>query len=696
MNVVIYALGVALILSCFLDVRIKEAERLFPFMLVRILLLMPAMAAVYLFVSLNLQFHLIAPLFFSENVFSLTWMLMAYRLHHAVLPETAKSKIFHLLFAVAGGIVIGAGGNWLFNPPATELVDNVILLPRYGQLYLSSLFMLIAVFFMAWRLEMFWRALAHKDRWQYKYLVIGFFLACGSLFWCSSYRLLYRQLNGEHQSLLAVLLLIAWLFISYAVVRYRLLNRKLFVSRKVIYSAAAPIAFAGYLILLGLASLLMRAFGWSLPFIFQWLLIVMGLLFVVVLVFSVKVRATVKYFISTHFYVNKYEYRDEWLAFSSLLQGTLTEREVVDALHRILSESLYTRQIMIWLGDAQEGFRLIDGDKNQGRVTDGVITADDPLVLYLQTEQYFYLEMPGNAKATQRVISEKKDFFRTSELVLAVPLTIGGQCVGLVGLGPEYTGGRYGRDDFDLLTALGSQAASAILAARTAEKLAQARETSAWSALSAFVLHDIKNAAAMLSLAMVNAPAHIDNREFQRDLLALIDDALKRMTRVLKRLKTLKGEMVPTIQEIDIDRILSECCRVLAKKLPNIVIELKDNREVIINTDPAFIEHILENLLLNALEAGGPGTRVQIGVVDGSSRFVDLEIVDNGPGIPLDLLPDRLFQLFKTGKQNGSGIGLWQVKQFVESLGGTIAAENVEGGGAKFVVRLPISGAAPK
>jgi len=689
MNIVIYALGVALILSCFLDVRIKEAERLFPFMLVRVLLLMPAMAGVYLFVSFNLQFHLIAPLFFSENVFSLIWILMAYRLHHAVLPEALKSNIFHLCFAVAGVIVIGTGGNWLFNPPATELVDTVILLPRYGQLYLSSLFMLIAVFFMAWRLEMFWRTLAHKERWHYKYLVIGFFLACGSLFWCSSYRLLYRQLNGEHQSLLAVLLLIAWLFISYAVVRYRLLNRKLFVSRKVIYSAAAPIAFAGYLILLGLASLLMRAFGWSLPFIFQWLLIVMGLLSVVVLVFSGKVRATVKYFISTHFYVNKYEYRDEWLAFSSLLQGTLTEREVVDALHRILSESLYTRQILIWLGDVQEGFRLIDGDKDQGRATYGVITADDPLVLYLQNEQYFYLEMPGNAKAMQRVISEKKEFFRTSELVLVVPLIIGGQCVGLVGLGPEYTGGRYGRDDFDLLTALGSQTASAILAARTAEKLAQARETSAWSALSAVVLHDIKNAAAMLSLAMVNAPAHIDNREFQRDLLALIDDALKRMTRVLKRLKTLKGEMVPTIQEVDIGRILSECCNVLAKKLPNIVIEPKDNREVVINTDPAFIEHILENLLLNALEAGGPGTRVQIRVVDSSSRFVDLEIVDNGPGIPLDLLPDRLFQLFKTGKQNGSGIGLWQVRQFVESLGGTIEAENVEGGGAKFVVRLP-------
>ena len=164
---------------------------------------------------------------------------MAYGLHHAFFrrPQGQNNS------SVFCGCRIGrgrCGGLLAVHPPEAITFDNVILFPRYGQLYLSSLFLLIAVFFMAWRLEMFWRALAQKDRWQYRYLVIGFFLACGSLFWGSSYRLLYRQLNGEHQSLLAVLLLIAWLFILYAVVRYRLLNRKLFVSRKVIYSAAWP------------------------------------------------------------------------------------------------------------------------------------------------------------------------------------------------------------------------------------------------------------------------------------------------------------------------------------------------------------------------------------------------------------------------------------------------------------------------
>ena len=694
MNVVIYALGVALIFSWLFDARVKETERLFSFGLLRVLLLLPLLASVYFYVSLNLQIHLIAPLIFSENVFSLTWLIMAYRLHHAVLPEDAKSKIFHLLFAVAGGIVIGTGGNWPFNPPAIELVDNIIWFPRYGQLYLSSLFMLISIFLMAWRLEIFWRSLTQKDRWQYKYLVIGFFLACGSLFWCASYRLLYRQLDGEHQLLLAVLLMIAWFFILYAVSRHRLLNRKLYVSRKVIYSIAAPTAFASYLILLGLASLLMRAFGWSLPYIFQWLLIVIGLLIVVVLVFSGKVRSTVKYFISTHFYVNKYEYRDEWVAFSSLLQGALTEREVVDALHRILSECLYTRRIMIWLGDMQDGFRLIGSDIDAVGSADTVIAADDPIVLCINNEQYFYLEMPVNSQVWQFVISEKRDFFRRSGLVLVVPLIIGGQCVGLIGLGSEYTGGRYGRDDFDLLTALGSQAASAILAARAAEKLAQVRETSAWDTLSAFVLHDIKNAATMLNLVKENAPAHIHKPEFQQDLLASVDDALKRMNKVHERLKTLKGETRPAIKAVEIGQFVHDCCKELTRKLPDLTIDVQCRLSLTVKTDSKIVTQILENLMLNALEAGGPGTLVQVNVSNADHKSVQLEITDNGPGIPAELLPDRLFGPFKTTKPNGSGIGLWQVKQLVESLGGTIEAENVDGGGATFVVRLLIDGTA--
>ena len=68
-----------------------------------------------------------------------------------------------------------------------------------------------------------------------------------------------------------------------------------------------------------------------------------------------------------------------------------------------------------------------------------------------------------------------------------------------------------------------------------------------------------------------------------------------------------------------------------------------------------------------------------------------MEIIDNGPGIAEELLPDVLFEPFKTSKDGGSGIGLWQVKRMAVRLGGSVSAENRLEGGARFVIRLPLA-----
>jgi signal transduction histidine kinase len=263
----------------------------------------------------------------------------------------------------------------------------------------------------------------------------------------------------------------------------------------------------------------------------------------------------------------------------------------------------------------------------------------------------------------------------------------------LIGLGPEFTGGRYDHDDFDLLTALGTQTASALLAVRMADKLAHARERQAWDKLSAFVLHDVKNAATMLSLARENAPDHIQDPEFQQDLLEAVDDALRRMDRVYERLSMLKGEFPPVWQDLELSRFLKNGCRLLGKKLGAMKIALDCRTGIQAHTDPIFLSRILENLLLNALESGGDGTVVRIKVSnDDDQGQTVIEITDNGPGIPEHLLPNELFEPFKTTKPKGTGIGLWQVERLVTSLKGSIAAENAAEGGARFVLRLPLVG----
>ena len=689
MILTIYALNIALLFSVVLDLRTKEADRRLSLGLVRILFILSLLAGVYLFTYFYSGCYTTPFFYHSENIFALLGMALAYRLYQVTSSKEGYSFLFRLLVAAGSVAVLAAAGYAYSRPALGAIVDGVLVFSHYGIIYCSGLFLLMAVLLLSWRLEAFWRSLDTGEKWRYKYLTVGLFLVCAMLGWSSSYRLVYLRLPQDHLLLLAITIIIALMLMVYALARHRLLNRKLFVSRKVVYATITPITFSGFFILVGIMALLSRLFGWSVPFVLQWIVTILGVLGITVFALSGGVRRHVKYFISTHFYVNKYEYRDEWLAFSDLLQEKLTEKGVGEAMYQILRASLYTNTILIWLGDTQKGFRLIYTPRDQARDNDEIITGDDPLVSYLHNAPYLYSRGGDADPLRSSILIEKGAFLKIHDIVLVVPLILGNQCAGLIGLGPEITGDRYGHDDFDLLAALSSHAASALLAVQNAEKLARAREQSAWSNLSAFVLHDIKNAATMLDLVRKNASHHIDNPEFQQDILQSIDDALKRMAKVQTRLSVLKEEMVPDIRPVELRVLLRTCCDRFYQKMPDLDIALECPTDLSIRTDPGFIHQILENLLINAREAGGSGTAVYIEVSVDSMIRIDLQ--DNGRGIAADLLPDALFEPFKTTKPKGTGIGLWQVRHLVASLKGTISAENVVAGGARFVVRLPLA-----
>ena len=105
--------------------------------------------------------------------------------------------------------------------------------------------------------------------------------------------------------------------------------------------------------------------------------------------------------------------------------------------------------------------------------------------------------------------------------------------------------------------------------------------------------------------------------------------------------------------------------------------------------DKRRIEQVVTNLVANACKYA-PGCPIDVVVVldDDCVRIV---VEDAGPGIEPEVLP-HVFARFRRGRHAGStglGLGLWLAKVVVEAHGGTVAAENKRGGGARFVVRLP-------
>lgn len=109
----------------------------------------------------------------------------------------------------------------------------------------------------------------------------------------------------------------------------------------------------------------------------------------------------------------------------------------------------------------------------------------------------------------------------------------------------------------------------------------------------------------------------------------------------------------------------------------------------LITGNPEYLRLVVHNLVRNAAQAGATDILIRASAGTSTSA-VSLEVTDNGPGLPPGVLGAQLFQPFATsGKRNGTGLGLYLVKRYVELLGGQVEAVNQPGGGARFSISLP-------
>jgi signal transduction histidine kinase len=127
-------------------------------------------------------------------------------------------------------------------------------------------------------------------------------------------------------------------------------------------------------------------------------------------------------------------------------------------------------------------------------------------------------------------------------------------------------------------------------------------------------------------------------------------------------------------------------------KLQMVAEGLPSGRSALLEIDSARMEQILGNLLANALRYTPEGGEVQVHL-EWSPKAARISVCDNGPGIPSEALP-HIFERFyradksRTRSEGGTGLGLAIARQLAEAHGGTLTAENMPEGGAKFILTL--------
>lgn len=582
---------------------------------------------------------------------------------------------------------IGFGTGHVILPVQLEAAGPLYpALDVWGKLFFSAY--LLGLVLVLLHLENLYRNAGRMTRWKVKFLVVGIFLAFASQIVATSYALLYGLIHPLHPFFGSLAFLIGGGMVAFSLVRHRLLDVDIFVSRYVIYRSLTLGLVGGYLLSLGMVAEIFRWLDIPLDLLTETFLTILGASALSLLLLSEEVRRKVKSYIHAHFYKHKYDYRKEWMEYTQRLSRSIAIPDIAaQTVNRIL-DVMWIRQAAMYTVGESPGHMTLAHQVNYESLP-AMLVLDIAAVKTLQKHATLIPSAAENGNQSDVTGEMSRHIFEGVPVGLLVPVAALDNLVGLLVVGPELSGKAFGVDDGDLLAAVAAQAGAMILNARLAQEASEGREIQAVAVLSTFITHDLKNAVAMLSMLAENARIHIGKPEFQTDAIRTLSEITTKMRTLLAALSPSKERAVDQVQPVNLGSAVEDWIREFTPQLPpRIRVETRLRATPIVRAKPEELRTVLQNLLLNSVEAMSDEGVIRIETSQENGRVV-LAVTDSGRGMTPEFIRQRLFRPFQSTKARGLGIGLYQCRQIVQAVGGTLTAESQEGKGTRMVVKLP-------
>jgi signal transduction histidine kinase len=222
--------------------------------------------------------------------------------------------------------------------------------------------------------------------------------------------------------------------------------------------------------------------------------------------------------------------------------------------------------------------------------------------------------------------------------------------------------------------------------------MAQRERLAAVGDVAAAFAHEVRNPLNAVSMGLQRlraefAPAPVE--DYAR-VVDLMQGEVTRLNGIVEEFLTLARPLPLTPTAVPVDAMLGELAALVEGQARAAAIDVRLSLPTpapVVMADRDHLEQVLLNLVLNAIQASGPGGTVTL-EAQALRDAVVLTVDDTGPGIPPDVLP-RIFDPYFTTKAGGLGLGLTIARRIVEAHGGALQVESPPGRGARFRVRLP-------
>ncbi len=459
------------------------------------------------------------------------------------------------------------------------------------------------------------------------------------------------------------------------------------VSRHLLFHTAALTGAGIYLLAVGGAGYYLRHVGGELGALLQVTFLFGAALLLTLVLFSGTFRARLRVLLAKHFFKYKYDYRQEWLRFTGKMSSPDATMPFNQRAIHALGELVESPGGLLWVR-SDDGTFAADGVLNLDDVRYPPQEADSPLVDFLNRTGWVielaeYRRHPalyGGLELPAWLLQEPRHW-------AVIPLLKDDDLQGFVVLATPLAPHRIDWEERDLLRTAGRQLAAYVALVQTHEALLEARQFETFHRLTAFLVHDLKNVSAQLSLICTNAERHGQNPEFIQDAFRTVANARDRLERTQAQLRNVQPKAELPGQVIPLPDFLHEVITNSQTTQP--VPELEIRRAAEVSGDREGLYNVLLHLVRNAQEATPAHGRVQL-ILDTEASWAVIRVEDNGAGIDEEFLRRRLFRPFQTTKGNaGMGIGLYEARDQIVRMGGRIDVHSRLGEGTRFTVRLP-------
>ncbi len=534
--------------------------------------------------------------------------------------------------------------------------------------------------------EQVFRNAVTSHRWSLKPLCLGLGATCVFDIYLFAEAALLGHLDADVNAIRPLAHTFAAVLLWLAMRRTANLSRQVHISHRAVFYSAALLMIGSYLLFMAAVGYYVRYAGgdWGRA-LQQGLAFVSGLV-LVLLIMSASLRAKVRVFIGKHFFSYRYDYREEWLAFTGLLASTAAPQQTGERVIRALANIVECPAGSLWLRDTN-GSHFRQAAYWNATPSANELPGDAALIAFMADRGWVvdlseYRRDPGQ----YRNLSIPPWLLADEHAWALIPLPGPDQLLGWILLAPPRTAIELDWETRDLLKTASRQAAGYLSQMQATEALLEARKFDAFNRMSAFVVHDLKNIVAQLSLMMKNAQRLRDNAEFQDDMLLTVDSSLEKMRRLMLQLR--EGATPPDgargVELVPIAGRLEQLARSVGRRL-----DVQIDAPLATRGHEDRLERVLGHLVQNSLDATAAEGKVwlKIGRFSGQVR---VEVGDNGSGMTEEFIRNRLFRPFSSTKQSGMGIGSYESAQYIREIGGSIDVRSAPGQGTVMAVLLPL------